>query len=123
MVRVGKGGGSAPPAAAPERVGPPASKYVAGAARGEAEALCRLAVCYYEGDGVPKSYERAKELAQQAADKGHAIAQGCLGDLHREGKGVPQSSSGRRSFTKRLRTRAMLLRRSTWATCIAMARA
>jgi TPR repeat protein len=91
IVRVGKGGGSAPAAAAPERVGHPASQWVADAARGEAEALCRLAVCYYEGEGVPKSYERAKELAQQAAAKGHAIAQGCLGDLHREGKGVPQS--------------------------------
>jgi len=91
IVRVGKGGGSAPPAAAPERVGHPASQWVAGAARGETEALCRLAGCYYDGNGVPQSYERAKELAQQAAAKGHAIAQGCLGDLHRECNDEPQS--------------------------------
>jgi hypothetical protein len=38
IVRVGKGGGSAPAAAAPERVGHPASQFVAGAARGEVEA-------------------------------------------------------------------------------------
>jgi hypothetical protein len=91
IVRVGKGGGSAPTAAAPERVGPPASQYVAGAARGEAEALCRLAVCYYQGDGVPKSYERAAELLKQAAAKGHANAQFNLGVLYRDGQGVPQS--------------------------------
>ncbi len=51
IVRVGRGGGSAPPAAAPERVGHPASQWVADAARGEAEALCRLAACYYDGNG------------------------------------------------------------------------
>jgi hypothetical protein len=48
LVRVGKGRGSAPPAAAPERIGPPASQFVAGAARGEAEALHRLGACYYD---------------------------------------------------------------------------
>jgi len=54
LVRVGKGGGSAPPAAAPERVGPPASQYVAGAARGDADALFRLGLCYYYGEDVWK---------------------------------------------------------------------
>ncbi len=90
IVRVGKGGGSAP-AAAPERVGPPASEWVAGAAWGEAEALCYLGWCYYLGDGVPQSYERAAELWKQAAAKGHTSAQGLLGDMYREGQGVPQS--------------------------------
>jgi len=91
IVRVGKGGGSAPPAAAPERVGPPASQWVAGAARGEAEALCRLGACFCEGLGVSQSYERAAELWQQAAAKGHADAQVCLGTLYRDGLGFPQS--------------------------------
>jgi hypothetical protein len=91
IVRVGKGGGSAPAAAAPERIGPPASQYVAGAARGEAEALCQLGLCYDLGQGVPQSYERAAELFQQAAAKGDTIARGNLGALYYKGKGVPQS--------------------------------
>ncbi len=90
IVRLGKGGGSAAAAAAPERVGPPASQYVAGAARGEAEALYELGWCYFKGDGVPQSYERAAALYQQAAAKGHARAQNNLGVLYRDGQGVPK---------------------------------
>jgi len=90
-VRVGKGGGSAPAAAAPERVGPPASQYVAGAARGEAEALYQLGVCYDTGKGVPQSYDRAAGLYQQTAAKGHAGAQLNLGVRYYKGQGVPQS--------------------------------
>jgi hypothetical protein len=69
IVRVGKGGGSAPAAAAPERVGHPASQWVAGAARGEAEALFQLGRCYHFGLGVSQSYERAAELWKQAAQR------------------------------------------------------
>jgi len=88
IVRVG---GSAPAAAAaPERVGLPASQYVAGAARGEAEALFNLGCCYAVGKGVPQSYERAAKLFQQAAAKGYADAQFSLGYLYRKGEGVPQ---------------------------------
>jgi hypothetical protein len=90
IVRVGKGGGSAPPAAVPERVGPFASQFVAGAARGEAEALWKLGDCYSQGLGVPQSYERAAELYQQAAAKGHAGAQCNLGALYYNGQGVPK---------------------------------
>jgi TPR repeat protein len=64
---------------------------VAGAARGEAESLHRLAGCYYEGKGVPQSHERAAELYQQAASKGLADAQYNLGLLYYNGLGVPQS--------------------------------
>jgi len=91
IMRVGKGGGSAPAAAAPERVGSPASQYVAGAARGEAEALFQLGACYHFGEGVLQSYERAAALYQQAAAKGDADAQCSLGCLYRDGLGVPQS--------------------------------
>jgi hypothetical protein len=91
MVRVGKGGGSAP-AAAPERVvGPPASQWVAGASRGEAEALYNLGCCYASGAGAPQSYERAAELWKLAAEQGHAYAQYNLGCSYRDGLGVPQS--------------------------------
>jgi TPR repeat protein len=91
IVRVGKGGGGAPAAAAPERVGPPASQWVAGAARGKAEALYNLGCCYDTGKGVPQSYERAAELWKLAAAKGHASALCNLGNLYSNGKGVPQS--------------------------------
>jgi hypothetical protein len=63
IVRVGRGGGSAPPAAAPERVRHPASQFVAGAARGEAEALFELGSPFLD-------------------------AQYCLGDLYLVGDGV-----------------------------------
>jgi TPR repeat protein len=91
LVRVSKGGGSAPAAAAPERVGHPASQYVAGAARGEAGALYLLGACYYHGEGVPQSYERAAVLYTQAAAKGNTNAQGSLGALYCNGQGVSQS--------------------------------
>jgi hypothetical protein len=66
IVRVGKGGESAPPAAAPERVGPPASQWVAGAARGEAEALYNLGCCYDTGKGVRAPELRAGGQAVEA---------------------------------------------------------
>jgi hypothetical protein len=66
IVRVSKGGGSAPTAAAPERVSPPASQYVAGAARGEAGALGGLGACYYRGDGMSSSMS----LINGSADEG-----------------------------------------------------
>jgi len=91
FVRVGKGGGSAPAAPAPERVRPPASQCVAGAARGEAGALFELGCCYAMGEGVPLSYERAAGLYQQAAAKGHAEALCNLGTCYLAGLGVPQS--------------------------------
>ncbi len=89
-MRVSKGGGSAPPAAAPARVGHPASQLVAGAARGEAEALGELGLCFCDGLGVPQSYEQAAELYQQAAAQGHAGAQASLGELYYNGLGVPK---------------------------------
>jgi TPR repeat protein len=48
-----------------------------------------LGCCYYRGDGVPQSYERA-ELWKQAASQGHADAQATLGYLYYNGKGVPK---------------------------------
>jgi len=50
-----------------------------------------LGTCYHNGDGVPQSSEMAAELWKQAADKGHARAQACLGELYCNGLGVPQS--------------------------------
>jgi hypothetical protein len=67
-----------------------ASQWVAGAARGEAEALCQLGACYYQGDGVPQSYERAAELFEQAAAQGDTKAQTNLGYLYYYGRGVPK---------------------------------
>ena len=41
----------------------------------------------------PQSYERAAELYGQAAAQGRASAQACLGELYRDGKGVPQDTA------------------------------
>ncbi len=44
--------------------------------------------------GVPQNYERAAELYQQAAAKGHAGAQYTLGALYYKGMGVPKDVAG-----------------------------
>jgi TPR repeat protein len=49
-----------------------------------------LGCCYYLGDGVSQSYERAAELWKQAAAQGDANAQFSLGVLYYNGKGVPK---------------------------------
>ena len=46
---------------------------------------------YRDGKGVPKSDERAAELFQRAASRGHPAALVALGELYHGGKGVPQS--------------------------------
>jgi TPR repeat protein len=47
-----------------------------------------LGVSYATCDGVPQSYERAAKLLQQAAAQGDADAQGALGGLYYQGKGM-----------------------------------
>ena len=41
--------------------------------------------------GCEQSYERAAEWFEKAAEQGYARAMAALGNLYREGKGVPQS--------------------------------
>ena len=57
----------------------------------EPSAQSVLGDCYYEGYGVPQSYEKAAEYFQQAAEQGYAYAQYHLGICYENGYGVPQS--------------------------------
>jgi len=121
IVRVGKGGGSAPPASAPERVGPPASQYcIIWAA-----AMTRARACPRATSGRPSS--STAKLFQQAAAQGHASAQYNLGCLYRwPGRAAELRAGGqalpRPSSSSRLRRRAMLMRSTAWAAHTAMAR-
>ena len=57
----------------------------------DAEALYRLGVRHYQGDGVPQSEEKGAELHRQAAEMGHAAAQFNYGWAALNGRGVPQN--------------------------------
>jgi TPR repeat protein len=47
--------------------------------------------CYYYGNGVKKSLEKAAEWYKKAADRGNAYATHSLGWCYINGKGVEQS--------------------------------
>lgn len=48
-------------------------------------------IYYYNGDGLPQSYENAAKWFRKAADQGHILAQFNLGLMYDDGQGVPQS--------------------------------
>jgi TPR repeat protein len=58
------------------------------AANGDAPSLCRLAVCYAQGDGVEKNEAKAYELMSQAAKAGDAEAMYHLSRYYQRGVGV-----------------------------------
>jgi len=47
-----------------------------------------MAIMYYLGEGVPKSFEKAMELYKAAAEQGYADAQNNLGVMYDQGEGV-----------------------------------
>src|SRR4029077_2597554 len=55
--------------------------------RGNAEATLNLGLCYYLGDGIPLSYEKAIPYLQKAAAKGVSLAHGYLGACYEYGRG------------------------------------
>lgn len=57
----------------------------------DAEALYRLGVRHYQGNGVPQSEEKGAELHRQAAELGHPEAQFNFGWANLNGRGVPQN--------------------------------
>ena len=60
--------------------------------KGKAWAMEMLAGSYERGVGVKQSVKKAIELYEMAAKRGHANAQGMLGDFYRQGKhGLTQS--------------------------------
>jgi TPR repeat protein len=57
---------------------------------GDASALMRLGLLYYNGQGVSRDCSEAARLFLLAAEKGDAYAQSNLGYLYEMGEGVPQ---------------------------------
>lgn len=60
------------------------------ARQGNVDAQFNLAVCYYEGDGVPQNYVEAAKWYGAAADRGDRQAQFNLGLMFYQGKGIPK---------------------------------
>ncbi len=60
------------------------------AEKGNAEAQKNLGKCYYAGDGVEQSYEKAVEWYTKAAEQGNASAQNKLGVCYYYGYGIVQ---------------------------------
>lgn len=64
--------------------------YTLAANQNYADAQYALGLCYFSGNGVPKSYEKAITYFKLAAIQDHAEAQYYLGMCYSLGKGVPQ---------------------------------
>jgi TPR repeat protein len=62
--------------------------YTEAAEKGNVLAQYSLGGFYYNGHGVPKDYEKARERFEQAALQGYAPAQHNLGDLYYKGEGA-----------------------------------
>ena len=67
-----------------------AAEYRAAAEKGDAEAQCKLGLCYHEGYGVPKDYRQAAHWFRKAAEQGMKEAQCLLGLCYEDGDGVPK---------------------------------
>lgn len=61
------------------------------AEQGNANAQNNLGVCYYNGQGIPQSYEKAVYWYTKTAEQWYADAQNNLGCCYYNGWGVPQS--------------------------------
>lgn len=73
-----------------ERLSGAASQTRTRAEQGDALAEYELGRLYYQGKGVPQSYEEAFRWYLEAANKGSAKAQFSLGDMYYRGVGVPK---------------------------------
>lgn len=63
-----------------------AKDYCKDAKKGDAEAMYRLGICFYEGsNGVKMSAKDAKEWIEQSADKGYAEAEAWMANSYRLG--------------------------------------
>ena len=63
------------------------------AAKGNTEAMCRLAFYYQTGTATTANYQKAAELYRTAAEKGSAEAQYCLGFSYLLGSGVEKNKA------------------------------
>ena len=64
------------------------SQVLIWAEKGKSWAQCILGDLYYYEEYVKKNIEKAFYYYNLAADQGHPIAQGKLGDIYLEGEGV-----------------------------------
>src|SRR5437868_1947968 len=60
------------------------------AAQGNAQAQSNLGSLYYNGQGIPQDYAKARQWYEKAAAQGYAEAQFSLGVLYSKGRSVPQ---------------------------------
>lgn len=58
------------------------------AKRGDAEAQYRLGLMHSKGEGAPRDKEEAKRLLQEAADRGHSLAQDKIEDIEEAEKAI-----------------------------------
>ena len=75
----------------PEDMTEPALGYYEKAVSGDAAAQCNLGWCYYNGQGVPQSYEKAVYWDTKAEEQGDAGAQYNLGRCYESGQGAPKN--------------------------------
>lgn len=71
------------------------------AKKGDADAMFRIAECYYTGDGVTRSYKEAFGWYEKAAKKGHTGAMEKLGDCYYYGYGVGKNFAAAEKWYKK----------------------
>jgi TPR repeat protein len=71
------------------------------AAAGDSRAMNDLGVLYYEGHGVAKDYQRAREWYEKGAAAGNAEAMGNLGYLYLDGLGVTKDYDQARQWLEK----------------------
>jgi TPR repeat protein len=60
---------------------------------GDPEGLTQAGLMAANGDGTPRSFEKAVEFFQKAAEKGHPSAQAALGECLLRGKGIAKDEA------------------------------
>ena len=68
-------------------------KLEAKANAGDSEAIYKLAVKYFYGNGVPEDKNKAIELYRKSADQGNAEAQNALGECYAKGDGILENKA------------------------------
>jgi len=56
--------------------------YKSGADQGNLDAICKVGICYFEGDGVEQDYEQAAKCFKEAAEGGNAGAKEIMDKIH-----------------------------------------
>ena len=67
------------------------ARYYSLAESGNAEAQCKVGICYYSGEGIEKDLKAAIEWYRKSAEQGYADAQNRLGVRYNRGDGVEEN--------------------------------